>query len=90
MDIIVEKGCGIDVHKETPAACIVGTEILKIRTYKDRKHHLQRQRHFQGSRQGGIPLQKRYSCRRPKVLPQENRRNTLCLDVGWVLALERT
>jgi len=34
MEIIVEKGCGLDVHKETVVACIMGTGIKKeIRTY---------------------------------------------------------
>ena len=34
MDIIVEKGCGLDVHKETVVACIMGTGIKKeVRTY---------------------------------------------------------
>jgi len=34
MDIIVDKGCGVDVHKETVVACIMGTGIKKeIRTY---------------------------------------------------------
>jgi transposase len=35
MDIIVERGCGLDVHKETVVACIMGEGIKKeIRTYK--------------------------------------------------------
>jgi transposase len=35
MDIIVDRGCGLDVHKETVTACIMGSEIEKeIRTYK--------------------------------------------------------
>ena len=34
MDIIIRRGCGIDVHKKTIAACIMGTGIKKeIRTY---------------------------------------------------------
>lgn len=34
MDIIVDKGCGLDVHKGTVVACIMGTGIKKeIRTY---------------------------------------------------------
>ena len=34
MDIIIEKGCGLDVHKGTVLACIMGTGIKKeIRTY---------------------------------------------------------
>jgi len=34
MDIIIDKGCGLDVHKETVVACIMGTGIEKeIRTF---------------------------------------------------------
>jgi hypothetical protein len=34
MEIIIEKGCGLDVHKETVVACIMGIGIKKeIRTY---------------------------------------------------------
>ena len=34
MDIIVDKGCGVDVHKGTVVACIMGVGIKKeIRTY---------------------------------------------------------
>jgi len=34
MEIIVEKGCGLDVHKETVVGCIMGTGIKKeIKTY---------------------------------------------------------
>jgi hypothetical protein len=34
MEIIMEKGCGLDVHKETVVTCIMGAEIKKeIRTY---------------------------------------------------------
>ena len=34
MEIIIERGCGLDVHKETVVACIMGTGIRKeIRTY---------------------------------------------------------
>jgi hypothetical protein len=34
MEIIIERGCGLDVHKETVVACIMGTGIKKeIRTY---------------------------------------------------------
>jgi len=34
MEIIVEKGCGLDVHKKTVVACIAGSGIKKeIRTY---------------------------------------------------------
>jgi transposase len=35
MDIIVERGAGLDVHKETVVVCIMGAEIKKeIRTYR--------------------------------------------------------
>lgn len=35
MDIIVERGCGLDVHKKTIVACIMGVGIKKeIRTYR--------------------------------------------------------
>jgi transposase len=34
MEIIIERGCGLDVHKETVVACIMGTGVRKeIRTY---------------------------------------------------------
>ena len=34
MEIIIERGCGLDVHKGTVVACIIGTGIKKeIRTY---------------------------------------------------------
>jgi transposase len=34
MDIIIERGCGLDVHKKSIAACIMGTGLKKeIRTY---------------------------------------------------------
>ncbi len=34
MENIVDKGCGIDVHKETVVACVMGTGIEKeVRTY---------------------------------------------------------
>ena len=34
MEIIIEKGCGLDVHKGTVIACIMGTGIKKeIKTY---------------------------------------------------------
>lgn len=29
MDVIVERGCGLDVHKETVVACIDGGGIKK-------------------------------------------------------------
>lgn len=35
MELVVDKGCGLDVHKETVVACIMGSEIKKeIQTYK--------------------------------------------------------
>jgi transposase len=34
MEIIIERGAGLDVHKETVVACIMGTGIKKeIRTF---------------------------------------------------------
>ncbi len=34
MDIIVDKACGLDVHKETVVACIMGSGLKKeIRTF---------------------------------------------------------
>ena len=34
MEIIIERGCGLDVHKATVVACIMGTGVKKeIRTY---------------------------------------------------------
>ncbi len=34
MEIIIEKGCGLDVHKGTVVACIMGAGIKReIRTY---------------------------------------------------------
>jgi hypothetical protein len=34
MDIVVERGAGLDVHKHSVVACIMGTGIKKeIRTY---------------------------------------------------------
>ena len=35
MEILIENGCGLDVHKDTVVACIMGTEIKKeIRTFR--------------------------------------------------------
>jgi transposase len=43
MEIIVDKGCGLDVHKETVVACIMGTGIKKeIRTYSTMTNDLLR------------------------------------------------
>jgi len=43
MDIIAEKGCGLDVHKETVVACIMGIGIKKeVRTYTSMTHDLLR------------------------------------------------
>jgi hypothetical protein len=34
MDVIIDKGCGLDVHKETVVACVMGEGIKKeIRTF---------------------------------------------------------
>lgn len=41
MDIIVERCCGLDVHKETVVACIMGSGIKKeIRTYSTMTNNL--------------------------------------------------
>ncbi len=33
-EIIIDKGCGLDVHKETVVACVMGSGIKKeIRTF---------------------------------------------------------
>jgi len=43
MDIIIEKGCGLDVHKETVVACIMGAGMKEeIRTYTSMTHDLLR------------------------------------------------
>ncbi len=43
MDIIVERGAGLDVHKETVVACIMGTGIKKeIRTFSTMTNDLMR------------------------------------------------
>ena len=35
MDVIIDKGCGLDVHKGTVAACVMGSGIKKeIRTFR--------------------------------------------------------
>jgi len=45
MEILVDKGCGIDVHKETVVACGMGTGIKKeIRTYSTMTNDLFRLR----------------------------------------------
>ena len=47
MEIIIEKGCGLDVHKETVVACIMGTGIKKeIKTYTTMTHDLLRLREW--------------------------------------------
>ena len=39
MDIIIERGCGLDVHKRTLTACIMGTGLKKeIRTFTTMKN----------------------------------------------------
>jgi len=44
MEIIIERGCGLDVHKETVVACIMGTGVRKeIRTYTTMTNDLLRQ-----------------------------------------------
>ena len=43
METIIEKGCGLDVHKETVVACIMGTGVRKeIRTYSTMTNDLLR------------------------------------------------
>ena len=43
MDIIIQKGCGLDVHKETVVACIMGARVRKeIMTYTTMTHDLLR------------------------------------------------
>jgi len=35
MDVIIDKGCGLDVHKDTVASCVMGSGIKKeIRTFR--------------------------------------------------------
>ncbi len=33
MDVIIDKGCGLDVHKETVVACVMGSGIKKEMLY---------------------------------------------------------
>lgn len=41
MEVIVERGCGLDVHKETVVACVMGREIKKeVRTYSTMTNEL--------------------------------------------------
>ena len=41
MDIVVENGCGIDVHKETVVACIKGKEVKReVRTFSTMTNEL--------------------------------------------------
>src|SRR5512136_728774 len=43
MEIIIERGCGLDVHKGTVVACIMGTGIKKeVKTYTTMTHDLLR------------------------------------------------
>jgi transposase len=43
MDIIVDKGCGLDVHKGTVVACIIGAGIQKeVKTYTTMTNNLLR------------------------------------------------
>jgi transposase len=47
MEIIIEKGCGLDVHKETVVACIMGTGIKKeVKTYTTMTNDLLRLREW--------------------------------------------
>ena len=55
MDIIIDKGCGLDVHKETVVACIMGTGIEKeIRTFSTMTGKLIRLKGMVGW-EGGAP-----------------------------------
>lgn len=41
MEVIIERACGLDVHKETVAACIMGDGLKKeIRTYSTMTNEL--------------------------------------------------
>ena len=43
MEIIVDRGCGLDVHKETVVACVMGRGIQKeIRTFSTMTNDLLR------------------------------------------------
>ena len=42
-EIIIDKGCGLDVHKETVVACVMGSGIKKeIRTFSTKANDLLR------------------------------------------------
>ena len=30
MEVIIDKGCGLDVHKQSVVACIMGKDIKKV------------------------------------------------------------
>jgi len=52
MDIIVNRGCGLDVHKETVVACIMGTGIKKeVRTYSTMTNDLLRLKQWLGEKE---------------------------------------
>jgi len=43
MDIVIDKGCGLDVHKETVVACVMGSGIKQeVRTYGTMTGELQK------------------------------------------------
>jgi len=51
MEILVDRACGIDVHKVTVVACIMGTGITKeIRTYTTMTNDLLRLKEWLKSR----------------------------------------
>jgi hypothetical protein len=55
MDIIVDKGCGVDVHKGTVVACIMGTGIKKgVKTYTTMTNDLLRLREWRQYRQSFV------------------------------------
>jgi hypothetical protein len=42
-DAIIDKGCGLDVHKETVVGCVMGSGIKKdIRTFSTKTNDLLR------------------------------------------------
>ncbi len=56
MEIIVDKGCGVDVHKGTVVACIMGTGIKKeVKTYTTMTHDLLRLREWLQGERGSLP-----------------------------------
>ena len=51
MEIIVDKGCGLDVHKGTVVACVMGRSIQKeIRTFSTMTNDLLRLKQWLGEK----------------------------------------